>query len=73
MHAETLIQVNTLMDILVASLASSLVAVHKPKRRPIVPCRHNTLVFSDDGTIAALHAVGARRRQVGKTHEISVE
>ena len=57
MQAQTLVQVNALVHVLVTALTAPLIAVKQPKRCPVVPSGHDALVFGDDGSVASLHTV----------------
>ena len=59
MQAETLVQVDSLMNIVIAPLAATLIAIGKSKGNSIVAGRYHSLVFCDDRTNATLHAVRA--------------
>ena len=58
-ETQAFIQVDTLLHIVIASLASALVTVGQAERSPIVTCRYDPVVHGDDGPIAFLHAVGS--------------
>lgn len=73
MQAETLIQVDSLMHVIIAPLAAALITVDKSKWRAIVASGNDALIFGNDGSVAPLHAVRARRRKLGQPHEVSVE
>lgn len=73
MQAEALVQVDALMDVIIAALAATFVAIDQAKGCSVVPCRDNSLVLCDDGTIAPLHAVRTARGKLGKSHKVGVE
>ena len=57
MEAEALVKVDPLVNIVVASLATALIAVDQAEGCPIVASRDDSLVLRDDGTISSLHTV----------------
>jgi hypothetical protein len=71
--AKALVEVDSLHDVIVASLAAALIAVAKPKRSAVVTRGDYTIILGDDGAVATLHAVGSCCRKFGKAHEVSVE
>lgn len=57
MQAETFIEVNALVHVIVAALAAALVAVSYTEGHTIVAGRNDPLVLRDDSTVASLHAI----------------
>ena len=72
-QANTVLQVDALADVVVAALAATFVAVGQIERGAIVARRDHSVVLCNDSSVSSLHAVGARRCQLGHSHEVGVE
>jgi hypothetical protein len=63
--AKALIKFNALSHIVIASAASTLIAVGQARWCPIVASTNHSAIFSDDSSISSLHAVRPRSSQFG--------
>ena len=73
MKTNTFIQVNSLFDVVIASLAPAFVTVYEPKRCTVVPSRNYSIIFRNYSSIASLHAVGPGCRQLRQFHKVSIK
>lgn len=72
MHAQTPVQSLATRCRLVASIATSFVAVGQVLGRAIVPGRNHPFLSNKDTANASLHAIGPTCRQIGKIHKVRV-
>lgn len=73
MQTEAFVQIEALFHVVVASLATSFVAVKQSKWRPVVSRRNDSIVLRDDGPVSLFHAVASGCSQLGQLHEVGVE
>ena len=73
MQAHTLVQVDALFHIIVASLASTLIAIWQTKCCSVVTSRNDSIIFCNNCTVAFFHAVASRGCQFCELHEVCIE
>lgn len=72
-QTQAFVKVNALAYVVVATLASSLVAVPQSLCGTIVPGRNHSIVFHDNCSVSFFHAIGSWGRKLGQAHEICIE
>lgn len=72
-ETDAFVEIDTLLYVVIASLATALIAVYESKCCTIVPSRNYSVVFCDNCTIASLHAVRSWSSQLRQFHKVSVK
>lgn len=72
-QAHALVEVNALLNVVVAAFAAAFVAVRNAEGRAVVAGRHHSIIFSNDSSISFLHAVAPAGSQLSQAHEVRIE
>lgn len=73
MKAHTLIQVDSLFGVFVATTTAALIAIHQANRCAVIASADNATIFGNYCAVATLHTVASTGSHLSQSLKVSVE